>query len=39
MDLEREIHQEEKKSKKPSCYGLIKSRPGQLNPYESLELR
>lgn len=36
IDLEREIKQEEKKTKRPQCYGLIKSRPGQLNEYHPL---
>ena len=35
MDFEREISQEEKKFKQPQCYGLIKSRPGQINDYQT----
>ena len=34
MDFEREITKEIKSTKKPQCYGLIKSKPGQLNGYE-----
>lgn len=35
IDTEREINREIKKTKKPMCYGLIKSPPGQLNSYET----
>ena len=34
IDFEREITKEIKAMKRPQAYGLIKSKPGQLNGYE-----
>lgn len=34
IDFEREISKEEKKMRQPQAWGLVKSRPGQINEYQ-----